>query len=355
MTTYLIVYFIVFILAIYSLMTEKKDIKILYIFFSIFIVLFIGLRKHLGGSDYTVYVRYFQNMVTPDKLDSYSYFIKYQPLYEFLNSFLRIFTNNYYVLFFIIAICTAPVWLILTYKWTRYPFFVILFYFYKTFFYSNFVVMRQLIAMMIFLISIKFLIERKFLKYFILNIIGFLFHSSAIMMIPLYFITKLKFEEYNFKKILGIIFILIIFRDPMLYFLAQIFFSLDTTKMGNEIINLSTSSQINFHLFEAWFYMLIFYKLRKNIKGKEVIFYRLFIIYFILLTIFCKYTIFIRVSMYLYISIMVMFSKKLEIIKNKKAKLLFVYIFGLLFCLGYMKYIIFFNNGTLMPYRNILI
>lgn len=47
--------------------------------------------------------------------------------------------------------------------------------------------LRNFKAIILFLVSIKYLEERKPLPFFVLNTIGFLFHSTAIIFFPLYF------------------------------------------------------------------------------------------------------------------------------------------------------------------------
>lgn len=49
-------------------------------------------------------------------------------------------------------------------------------------------VMRNMKSISFFYLSIPFLIQRKALPYFILNLIGFGFHTSSIVYFPLYFI-----------------------------------------------------------------------------------------------------------------------------------------------------------------------
>lgn len=49
---------------------------------------------------------------------------------------------------------------------------------------------------LVFYLSIPFLIQRKALPYFILNLIGFGFHTSSIVYFPLYFILTKKYHKY---------------------------------------------------------------------------------------------------------------------------------------------------------------
>lgn len=59
---------------------------------------------------------------------------------------------------------------------------------------------RQAVAMMLFYYSFRFIRERNLKMYFIINGIGFMFHSSAIIFFPLYFVLNKKYK-FKFKMI----------------------------------------------------------------------------------------------------------------------------------------------------------
>ena len=54
------------------------------------------------------------------------------------------------------------------------------------------IIIRNTKSIMLFLLSIKYIGNKKPLKYFALNILGFLFHSSAILYFPIYFLCQIK-------------------------------------------------------------------------------------------------------------------------------------------------------------------
>ena len=57
---------------------------------------------------------------------------------------------------------------------------------------------RQSVAIMMFYYSFRYIKEQNLKKYLILNGIGCLFHSSAILFIPLYFVLNRRFK-FNTK------------------------------------------------------------------------------------------------------------------------------------------------------------
>jgi hypothetical protein len=72
---------------------------------------------------------------------------------------------------------------------------------------------RQSIAVAIFIFSIKYIYERKLLKYFFLTVIAFLFHRSAIVLFPLYWVLNMRLSR---SAIIFLIFISIgiVVLDP---------------------------------------------------------------------------------------------------------------------------------------------
>jgi hypothetical protein len=76
--------------------------------------------------------------------------------------------------------------------------------------------MRNLIAGVIFLMSLSYIVERELLKFLFILLLASLFHTSALLMIPLYFVDKF---DVNFKKVF-LSFCLFV----SLIFFAQVYF-----------------------------------------------------------------------------------------------------------------------------------
>lgn len=64
--------------------------------------------------------------------------------------------------------------------------------------------MRNAKSIAVFMLSLRYISEKSFFKYFVLNFFGFFFHSSAIFYIPLYFVLNKKIP----RKIILAFFIL---------------------------------------------------------------------------------------------------------------------------------------------------
>lgn len=73
--------------------------------------------------------------------------------------------------------------------------------------------LRQTMALAFILVSYHWIIERKFIKYFISVILAACFHSTAILFLPAYLISKLKIGRKHFIYILAFILLSSIFPD----------------------------------------------------------------------------------------------------------------------------------------------
>lgn len=86
--------------------------------------------------------------------------------------------------------------------------------------------LRNIKALLLFLVSLKYLQERRIVPYFLLNIIGFFFHSSALIFFPLYFILNKQWPQWLIWGIFivgNIIFLLHIkFLEPITLGIADI-------------------------------------------------------------------------------------------------------------------------------------
>ena len=75
-------------------------------------------------------------------------------------------------------------------------------------FYFSFTYLRQMFAAAIIGLSIRYIIERKFLKYCVFIIAAFSFHNSAIIFFPMYFIANKKYSKARILLLMSACFII---------------------------------------------------------------------------------------------------------------------------------------------------
>jgi len=81
------------------------------------------------------------------------------------------------------------------YKYGGFPFFVLFLYSMPNFMFEEHVHIRQGLANAIALYSIRYIIDRNFIKFLICIVIGYQFHESIIVFILAYWIAPMKFNE----------------------------------------------------------------------------------------------------------------------------------------------------------------
>ncbi len=117
---------------------------------------------------------------------------------------------------------------------------------------------RQAIAISLFYYSLIYLKQKNVKKYFIANLIGFLFHSSAIIFFPLYFFLDKKIKK-KYLLLFSILFILTSsFLTPYLINIIlktkyALYVNGSTDYVASNSINLSTI--INFMIFLCFLFV----------------------------------------------------------------------------------------------------
>ncbi len=161
-----------------------------------------GLRYRLG-TDTITYEREYIYLPSISDLTSFDYSMsRYGYGYLFFNSISRSISDSFVVMQFIHAICINCILFYFFYKHTSNFFLSVSLYFIMFYFNFNFEVLRESCAVCIFLLSLKYYIKDRWLKYYLICGIACLFHMSAIFtfflpMIKLPILNKLfQFNKY---------------------------------------------------------------------------------------------------------------------------------------------------------------
>lgn len=160
------------------------------------LVLFGGLRFDTGW-DYPGYQYYYEKVpIITDLFTHYTDFssIYFEPGFKLLMSLLKFIGVNFQGLIFIINLITT--WLFFVFinrtgKFLNYKNVMVLLYFSTVFLYTNFSVLRQGIAIGIWLLSLNYL-NKNNLKYYIFVLIGCLFHYTLLIFFILPVMIYLK-------------------------------------------------------------------------------------------------------------------------------------------------------------------
>ena len=87
---------------------------------------------------------------------------------------------------------------------------------------GSYSLIRQSIATVIFLFSIRYIKERKVIKYYICTIIAILFHTAAIVYIPFYFIGNIKMEKKKYPFVAAVVVVVLMLSSTVVsYFVSM--------------------------------------------------------------------------------------------------------------------------------------
>src|ERR1035437_3600069 len=122
---------------------------------------------------------------------------QYDPLWYIFNALIKSIYDNFifFQLIHAIIINTIIFWFIR--KYSKFKYISILFYYIFYYLYFNMEILRESLAVCVFLLSVPYLLQKKWLIYFSISIVAFLFHSSALIAFFIPFMSrKLKFQYY---------------------------------------------------------------------------------------------------------------------------------------------------------------
>ena len=231
MIIYLLELFLGIIICNYIQSKTTKDVKKKCgLVALIALISFVGGFRALNiGTDIGVYgKKYFDLAITHNSFFEYVDIFSYaEPGYLFLNFLVSRFTNNISVFLLILQLlCNALVISTLYHYKDKCPLWMSYTVYFCVFYGLTFNIMRQSCALSIIFFAIRFLQEKKWIKYAISIALAFTFHSTAliagILIFLIYMIcqTKSKMKTYIiFIIISGAILSLIFIKDviPVLY------------------------------------------------------------------------------------------------------------------------------------------
>ena len=170
---------------------ERKK-HMLFVFSTILLIGFLGLRGFIGW-DWWAYYPSYNNLP-----NGFNYEIGYE---IWSNIFYKIGLSYHHFTF----INTVADILILAYvlkKYSKYPIFSMFLFLAVQGLSFEVDLLRNAKAVLLFIISIQFIKERKIIPFLILNILGMTFHMSSVIYLPMYFILN---RNYSRKIILPLI------------------------------------------------------------------------------------------------------------------------------------------------------
>ncbi|MFK2406265.1 EpsG family protein [Bacteroides fragilis] len=192
----LVVFFSVFDFS--NLNVFKK--KILLFFLSFILILFVGTRFETGD-DWGEYTKVFDKIpLVSDLWNDNGMFLLFrmEPGYILFNSVIKSFGGSINEVFLLSSIVVISLFFVFQKRYTLLPFLAVLLYMRYGYMQFNMMFVRQGIAISIFFYSLKYIEDKKIIKYLLINILSSLFHSSLLIVLPLYFVINRRYSNIFF-------------------------------------------------------------------------------------------------------------------------------------------------------------
>jgi hypothetical protein len=180
----------VFMMGILFSTSISRQLKVGFaIIFFFILILFGGLRYEVGA-DWESYLKITNSIDFENFLES-----GVEPLFSFLCLIVKECGLNYHSFVFIAFTLATSLKFHSIFKYSTNFFASLMIYFPIQLMSYDMNGIRQGLAMAVLLCSIKYLLDRSFIKFLIVCIIAIGFHASAVVFIPFYFVANTRFNR----------------------------------------------------------------------------------------------------------------------------------------------------------------
>lgn len=195
------------------------------------LILVAGLRLIVGGDTQT-YMNDFDRYPTLDEFTIFHFALfRYQPLWILLNVIAKSIYPEFFVLQLILSAIVNPVTFYVIQKETDKKFEVAIVYLLFQFLYLNCEIMRETFSICIFYFAFRYLIKHKWLQYYALCFVAFLFHDAAAFYFILPFLLPIITKEFTTRYVLILSICLLAIANPLI--LTKLLFFLPESRVDS--------------------------------------------------------------------------------------------------------------------------
>lgn len=303
---YLIIFLIVIVLSVYNERLTHRSRIISLVFVCGYIVLLMGLRYRVGIDTMNYMSSYGYTPEFKGFFDNDFTETRFEPGYLLLCALCRLVTKDFWLLQLVHALILNVCVFIFLYRRTINPFTGIAIYFVLTWLYFNTEVMRESLAIAIFLLNYENLKKRRWIAYYLLTLVSISFHYSALI---LWLFPFVKFIKLNIWYIAACILILI--AMPWLEQLNELLTITSIANRMTQYINGANDLNLNWRLANMiqslscpFLAMVIYRKLHKVSEYDSYILLHIFfcIGVFTIPVVFSRFTNYTQVFVIVYLS-----------------------------------------------------
>ena len=239
-------------------------------FATLVFILFAGSRLNIDN-DYAMYKAFFRTNFRSLK-DFYNLRIPVEYCIFLVNKTVRIFfndskdlVNSGFMLFAFLGVSTK---MLAIKKYSANFVLSIILYATYLFFMQEMTTIRAGVASGIFLLSLKFLINKQYVKYFLFICMAFVFHSSSIVFVLAALLISLNLKIKYYYYALAVSFLIIIFNQNIIQilFLDRIF---PRVAIYLEVLKWSKEDELNIFNFKILISVLFFIIFAYNYKKMQ--------------------------------------------------------------------------------------
>lgn len=191
----LIVFMLTSLVFRYDINKRKAGYAWAYLLAFVIIVLVSGLRYKIG-SDSLSYEKEHPYLPSLLQLSNYNFSdTRYNLFWILFCAFCKSISPSYYFMQFVHALVINTAFFYFISRNIKYRFTAVLLYFLFGFLYLNTEILRESLAISVFLFAIPSFYRRRWLKYYILAVLAFMFHSSALIVFLFPFFSGVKFNR----------------------------------------------------------------------------------------------------------------------------------------------------------------
>lgn len=183
----------------------------------ILLILVAGLRLVVGGDTQT-YMYDYDKYPTMEEFTIFHFALfRYQPLWILLNVFAKSIYPEFFVLQLILSSIVNPITFYIIKKETNKKFEVAFIYLLFQFLYFNCEIMRDSIAISIFYFAFDYLVKHKWVKYYALCFLAFLFHDAALFYFVIPFMLPVLTRHFTPKYFITLSLLILLVANPVTF------------------------------------------------------------------------------------------------------------------------------------------
>lgn len=249
---------------IFSLIYDlNKRNKILLLVLIVVMSLLPAFRSIDVGTDTSNYVEMFQQFGSSNFYELFEY--PTEKGYVLLNYFSSIFLSSFNSFFLLFYFLLFGNFIYFFSKNSNFLSLSLLVFLTLGFYLSSFNIMRQMIAISVCLLSLRYVFNREFLKFTLMIILSSLFHTTALIFLLVYFVYKYS-DQFKYILFSSLILIYFIFKFYMIYVLEFFNMSAGYSEFGE---NTGGGPTLIFYMIM----LVYFYYLGRSIEDKKYHFY----------------------------------------------------------------------------------